>query len=135
MVYVTSEAQRRAFKKWRAKNKEKIKEYDQKRYLNPEYRKRLRESAKKYQEKQLEKILPLFPKKCVICGQENQKIRYHLHKIDGTPHSPNNTYKMALEKPEDFIRLCRPCHVRIHWWMKHIQFLKELEPLILWNKK
>ena len=90
-------------------------------YNDPEWRKRKRERDRKWRIKNYRKLQKqrdeVFGKKCSIC---DSTIRLCLHRKDGKPHRRNETsLKQAIEKPEDWIRLCGKCHDGIHWVMKY----------------
>lgn len=105
--YTTDEYRERnkeSKRKYRQNNKDKIKAYNKTRNLEIRAKRR----------NELEQILGT---KCKICGKEKRII---CHRKNGEPHESKDTYKMVLEHPEDWIRLCEFCHKGVHWAMKHL---------------
>ena len=132
---------KRKSKEWREKNKEKSKKYFHDRYERlkdtPEFKKKIRESQKRYYLSHKKEILEKGRKwkqhkremikeklgtTCIICGKKPNRISYH--EIHGKPHdSKSITY--ILKHLEDFVPLCGRCHIAIHFYANF--HLKEKE--------
>jgi hypothetical protein len=57
----------------------------------------------------------VFGKLCIICGKsENLEV----HEIHGEEHKHSGSIwmrKFYLKHPEDFVRVCKPCHRTVHY--------------------
>jgi hypothetical protein len=60
----------------------------------------------------------VFGKNCCVCNGNNRLL---LHQINGITHPNTNgtigTHRLALKNPTDFVKLCYPCHIGVHWCM------------------
>ena len=89
--------------------------------MTPEERNSRQEREKRRfleKRKQLkDKLDQLLGKKCGICGSD---FSFVTHEIHGIPHVGNGSDQFvdAFVRPEDFVRLCYPCHKGVHWVMK-----------------
>lgn len=72
---------------------------------NPEEKERIRKLADE-----------IFGTECYLC---ERKINVGLHEIHGLKHDLSFTQALAVKHPEDFVRLCYPCHKAVHWIMIH----------------
>lgn len=114
---ITTEAQRRAMKKWRSNNKDRLRVYEKERYQKrKEYCVRLNRERDRELYDELDIRLG---KICKICSRERQRI--YRHEIHGKSHSGDPRYILA--HIEDFIPLCSTCHQRLHWAMKYLHYV------------
>lgn len=116
---ITSEAQRRAAKKWRGKNREHLREYERQRYQ--ERKKYMKKYSKKSTEKARKRVNDILGRKCYLCNRSPNRI--YSHEIHGKKHPSGPFY--ILNHIKDFVRLCGFCHQKIHWCMKHLNMTWE----------
>ena len=65
----------------------------------------------------------VFGKTCFFCGG---KVHVLLHRKDGVQHKRYSiTVQIALKNPNEWVKLCYPCHKVVHWMMKHFKMTWE----------
>lgn len=112
---MTSEAQKRASKKWRSKNQQRLRDYDRDRY--PKRKGYLIRKGAERDRELYSEVDRLLGKKCVFCGRERKRI--YRHEIHGKEHPMDPRYILA--HIEDFIPVCGTCHRCLHWAMKYLK--------------
>lgn len=117
MKYKTDEERHQAhlrdMKKWREKNKDKIRAYELRR--RPQRLEYMRRKSKEHHKKHnqiIDKQLGVF---CLVCGETKT---LHCHEIYGFSHQQGRKY--IVDHMEDFVRLCNYCHQAVHWCMKYM---------------
>jgi len=87
--------------------------------LTPEERKRNKlENTKRHRIKIKNEMEKLLGSQCMICKSKQSLMA---HEIYGSSHNGHNSgmlFADALDRPQDFIRLCYSCHKGVHWVMK-----------------
>jgi hypothetical protein len=78
---------------------------------------RVKLSEQKHDRREKEKLLKVFGRKCVLCGEEREK-KIIFHQIKGQKHP--RSYKYVIENIEDFTYICYSCHGHIHWVMNYL---------------
>jgi hypothetical protein len=67
----------------------------------------------------------LVGRECCVCGK---KVTLCFHEIHGKPHTASFQY--IIKHHKDFIRLCRCCHITLHYLLNHPQ-LSQYLPLLI----
>lgn len=112
---MTTEAQKRAMKKWRGKNKDYLKKYDQDRYLDR--KNYIVSKTREYEKAAKLRLQILLGKSCILCHREYHRIEFH--EISGRKHPTNPTY--LLKHVSDLRPVCPRCHRGVHFCMKILQ--------------
>lgn len=132
-------------REWRKKNPEKVREYikkwrDSHKEQIKEYEKKTREQRLKWRKKRREnrrnELLNLIGRKCYLCGSNDTK-RLLFHEIHGRKHEThcrNKTYHYITSHKNDFVTLCKPCHVNLHKVARFMNIKKLIDLLILLNE-
>lgn len=86
-------------------------------------------NAKKYaktsylkRKKEVEAFQRKVGKNCLIC---KSVIRLVCHKKDFKAHTCFYRYGVKKRNPNDYARLCYPCHYGVHWIHKYLKFAWE----------
>jgi hypothetical protein len=130
MSHKDAETRREYQRRWRLKNREKIKEYQNNWYDNqpPKYREKLTEKKKNERNEKKQKLREHLGGKCVGCGTTHN---LHFDHIDRSQKaftiSANieKSYELLLLEVEKCQLLCHKCHVikgRVHY--DHEELLK-----------
>ena len=101
MLYIPTEKNREACRKWYASHKEEHKE-----------------TGRRYQKEVRDLINRETGTKCSICGADTTEHRIILHAKNGLPHNvAYYFYKSEYKKGklDEYERLCFRCHVMVHW--------------------
>lgn len=72
----------------------------------------------KWRNKKRREAEEVFGRECKLC---HGKVNLCYHKKDGKPHIHWLACILALKNPNDWVRLCYPCHKSVHWCMKHFK--------------
>lgn len=108
------EQRKEYFEKWWKDNWWRIKSYSKNFYQKHQLK--LIEKARAYREKIRLALDLIIGDKCIVCGSKKNLI---CHEIHGRKH-PHQFY-YPLKKPEDFVRMCKPCHSFLHSVERHIK--------------
>jgi hypothetical protein len=63
------------------------------------------------------KASEIFGENCYFCGSPH---RLGLHRKDGVPHKNMFLPPIAMNAPDEWVKLCGLCHRAVHWNMKHL---------------
>jgi predicted HNH restriction endonuclease len=103
--------------------KRKFKVGDKKERRNEYMRKYMKKYKKKYYEEKMKEVWKEFSEKCKICNGKSRRGRLILHEIHGKNHPKSNDINefvdYILKHKNDFVPLCRGCHAKLHWFLRH----------------
>lgn len=116
MAHKDAETRREYQRRWRLKNREKIKEYQSEWYNNqpPKYREKLTEKKKIERREKKQKLREYLGGKCVGCGTTHN---LHFDHIDRSQKSFSistnieKPYELLLLEVDKCQLLCRNCHI------------------------
>lgn len=104
-------------------------EYMKKYLSDPEKRRKHMKRISRLWKKKKILIRKIFGNKCEICGEMYPLI---LHEIRGKKHTTSPYY--VLNHRKDFVILCRPCHVGVHFCMRFFGMMwQEIKTFISHN--
>lgn len=111
-------------RKWVAENPDRRRELDRLFYQRNKLR--LQKEDKTKTTELREKVEEIVGKDCFLCGRYFPRMVHH--EIHCKKHTL--TYNYILNHPEDFVTLCRSCHDKLHFYLKHFNKMEGLRKFV-----
>jgi hypothetical protein len=85
----------------------------------PRDRKKRNEQYMRRWRKDRREAIAMFGDACFFCGSTERRMEFH--RKDGVSHSNSNTAKLVLKAPDEWMYICRRCHLAVHWMMTELK--------------
>lgn len=118
MPYKDIQAKRKYGREWQRRKRAGIQTRTKEKLSDEELRQHKIDYKKKWLQRKREEGNKVFGTICFLCGGN---VNLCLHEKSGTPHQRSCTERIALKNPDQWVKLCYPCHKAVHWCMEHFK--------------